>query len=207
MFEKELLQRKQWIESLNQGESNTFDFDVVKTFITASLWKLYLNHQKKKMTLTPNSYILFFKKKQKKFSKFIEELFESVIGHPFIYLTALYYIDKLSLHHNEFLDSIRTLKLYFGTCILISSKMHEDSSFENRAFYSMLKLKSKGYSLLDFSKVEFKIMEQLNYELYIHFDDLISVLKSYEMKLELQMKIIEKNFGLVQKAIIFEKIK
>jgi hypothetical protein len=209
MFEKEFARRKQWIESLNTKESPVFESDTVKRFISSSLWKLFLNHQKTitNTKITPNSYILLFKSRQKNFFKYMYELMDSVVCHPFIYLTALYYVDKLSLIDNQFLNTEKQLKLYFGVCVLISSKMHEDSAFENKAFYEMLKLKKEGYNLLEFSRTEFKILEQFNYELWINFEDLISVIKSYELKLQIQMKVIDKHFGTFQKLIIFEQIK
>jgi hypothetical protein len=186
----------QWLKNLNVSKKKisnlTLDFETMKLYLSSSLWSMFMDHHEAQSHISCPTYLLKFSKQQYQFKKFINYLLENVVCSPLVFLTALYYIDELSWTNGDFLQEIQSFKLYYSVLLLISSKMHEDSKFENSAFFKMGNLEKEGFTLKEFNQTEILVLNLLDFNLYIPYEDFLLFLESFNFKLKLRQKVLER---------------
>jgi hypothetical protein len=105
-----------------------------------------------------------------KFIEGIQGVLESGLYEPIINIIGIIFFEKVLQIQQEV--STEECILFFSSCILLSSKMHEDHTLRAKEFYEEAKFKKQNISFSKFLETERNVLKMLDYNLNIEFKEI-----------------------------------
>jgi hypothetical protein len=106
-----------------------------------------------------------------KFIEGIKGVLESGLYEPIMNIIGIIFFEKVLEIQNQKVSTEECI-LFFSSCILLSSKMHEDHTLRAKEFYEEGKFKKQNISFEKFLEMERNILKILDYKLNIEFKEI-----------------------------------
>jgi hypothetical protein len=143
---------------------------VIQKWIVKELLSLYRQQK-------PTSLIPLFKNLdeitcRKQIEAFVDISMSRTFCHPIVFPIGAFYLSKIISNHVLKKTNLTELLLRYSVCVTLASKMYEDKYVGNQIYFSWFYNIDAPVTLKSFSELEFKMLDVMNYDLYIGYEDL-----------------------------------
>lgn len=148
----------------------------IEAWVTEVLYSKYVAENTQKTYL--NGLIKKISTTKQKLSNFVRDSMNTVMCHPIVFVVGLYYLFKYLESYKEKYTEKEFL-LFYSVCTAVASKTHEDRLLGNSFYYNWFGWNKKNVTLKEFSALEFKILEIMDFKVFVDYQTLKDFISMY----------------------------